>query len=267
MKYDLFVADFDGTLGSAPDIVNPETVDAIKRYVNKGGIFAICTGRIFSSIKKICNKYGINGYAIACQGNVIKDVETDDEVFVGGMDKSLALEITKKLLTENEQVLVYIGFDFVYEKESVYTNHYETNLKIKGVKVDSLIKAIEETDKKILKIVVVSEPDRISNLLKKYKNQYANKLVINSGSPRLVEIIDPSCTKGEAIKKLARHYNIGFDKIITVGDSTNDMELVDGPWHGVAVGDAKEELKKVAKEITVDFDEQPVKVLLEKYCL
>ena len=52
-----------------------------------------------------------------------------------------------------------------------------------------------------------------------------------------------------------------------MGDSTNDIPLLDGEWHGVAVGDGMKDLKDFAKEITVNFDEQPVKFLLEKYCL
>ena len=54
---------------------------------------------------------------------------------------------------------------------------------------------------------------------------------------------------------------------MAVGDSTNDIELLNGPWHGVAVGDGRKELLAVADEITVPYNENPVKVLLEKYCL
>ena len=32
MKYRLFVSDFDGTLGKAPDVIEPETVEAVKEY-------------------------------------------------------------------------------------------------------------------------------------------------------------------------------------------------------------------------------------------
>ena len=58
-----------------------------------------------------------------------------------------------------------------------------------------------------------------------------------------------------------------MQEVIAVGDSTNDVSLISGEWHGVAVGNAKETLKKVAKEVTVPFSEQPIKYLLEKYCL
>ncbi len=41
MKYDLFVSDFDGTLGIAPGNINAETVAAVKKYIEKGGKFVI----------------------------------------------------------------------------------------------------------------------------------------------------------------------------------------------------------------------------------
>ncbi|MBQ7236490.1 MAG: HAD family phosphatase [Clostridia bacterium] len=89
----------------------------------------------------------------------------------------------------------------------------------------------------------------------------------NSGAKCLLEAINPDCGKGVAVKFIANYYNIPLEKVLAVGDSTNDIDLLVGPWHGVAVGDGREELKAVADEVTVPFREKPVKLLLEKYCL
>ena len=43
MKFDLFVSDFDGTLGTAPADITPNTVQAVREYIKKGGKFVICT--------------------------------------------------------------------------------------------------------------------------------------------------------------------------------------------------------------------------------
>ena len=83
----------------------------------------------------------------------------------------------------------------------------------------------------------------------------------------LLECINKEYTKGRAVKFLSEHFNVPLSEVITVGDSTNDIPLLDGAWHGVAVGDAKDELKKVAKEITVEFKDKPILHLLKKYCL
>ena len=83
----------------------------------------------------------------------------------------------------------------------------------------------------------------------------------------MLEAINPSCSKGFAVRFLADYYGVKLEEVIAVGDSTNDIDLLVGPWHGVAVGDGRKELKAVADEITVAYKEQPVKTLLEKYCL
>ena len=36
-------------------------IDEIKPQFEKGGKFVICTGRMFSSIRDICLKYGVSG--------------------------------------------------------------------------------------------------------------------------------------------------------------------------------------------------------------
>ena len=57
MKFELFISDYDKTLGDAPDKISPENVKAIQEYTAKGGKFVICTGRMFSSIERmVCRK-------------------------------------------------------------------------------------------------------------------------------------------------------------------------------------------------------------------
>ena len=83
----------------------------------------------------------------------------------------------------------------------------------------------------------------------------------------MLEAINPECGKGQAVRFIADYYKVPLEQVIAVGDSTNDIELINGPWHGVAVGDGRDELKAVADEITLPFDQKPIKYLLEKYCL
>ena len=51
------------------------------------------------------------------------------------------------------------------------------------------------------------------------------------------------------------YYSLTPKEVMTVGDSTNDVTLVKGEWHGVAVGDGKEMLKKVneATNFLIEF--------------
>lgn len=266
MKYKLFVSDFDGTLGkSAGDCIDEETVAAIKKYKEAGGVFAVCTGRMLTSIRPILLRYGLSGLIVSFQGARINDIETGKSLLDGGIDYRLAAEVTLKLLEERVPTVADIGEVMYCEQLSPYTDFHKTFSEIKVV--DSLVDTILLKKQAVHKIVSAGEPSRIGALTKKYSDLYKGRLICNNGSDLLLEVINPEYSKGNAVRFLAEYYNVPADKIIAVGDSTNDIELLSGEWHGVAVGDAKEELKKIADEITVPFKDRPVKTLLEKYCL
>ena len=121
---------------------------------------------------------------------------------------------------------------------------------------------------KASKICFLGDDALVNKTADEMNEKFKDKNIrFNSGAIHLLEAINPDCGKDNAVRFIANYYNIPLEEVITVGDSTNDIELIHGPWHGVAVGDAKEELKAVAKEITVPFKDKPIKALLEKYCL
>jgi hydroxymethylpyrimidine pyrophosphatase-like HAD family hydrolase len=123
-------------------------------------------------------------------------------------------------------------------------------------------------DGQIYKICFLGEDEVVNFVAKKFNDKYKGKgLKFNSGSKFLLEVINPDCGKVFAVRFLADYYGVPLNEVIAVGDSTNDIDLIGGNWFGVAVGDGREELKKVTDEVTVPFEDDPVKLLLEKYCL
>ncbi len=267
MKYKLFISDFDMTMGLAPDKIEAETVNAVKEFQKRGGKFVICTGRSYLSIKKVCQKYQITGDVIAFQGSLACNLQTDEELFNGGVNNEYASLAVKDLLSLGVETGVYLDDLYYYDKKGPYISHYEKLVMVDGVKVDNLVDYTLKTNKKIRKILSLAEGKDLDEILSKLSKKYEGKLIFNRSSERILEVIAPEWSKKEAVKRIAKYYDIPYSSIITVGDSTNDIGLLDGEWHGVAVGDGMEELKKFAKEITVPFSEQPVKYLLEKYCL
>ena len=272
MKYKLFITDYDGTLGHAPEnTIDSEVLEAINEYEKRGGKFVICTGRMFGSIKKICDKVGLGGIAVSYQGAVIKDIKTGESLFDGGVTPESAVKVVKELRKLGILICLYIDDHLYYEENSthhIFIEKYQLLLDTKAVLVDDLCEVVLKEGKNLGKICGLCPEEEV----KKYADQLNKALadepvMFNSGARYLVECINAEHHKGNAVRFLSKHFNIPFDQIITVGDSTNDIGLVNGPWHGVAVGDGKQALKDVAKEITVPYSEKPVLHLLKKYCL
>lgn len=264
MKFDLVISDYDGTLGIG-NKVNPQTVEAINQYVKKGGKFVLCTGRMFKAIEGICKQYGLNGIVASFQGALINDINTGEIIRDGGIDYEFAAQAIVDLKSENAPVVADID-DYMYcEKPSNYTEFHKEFTRV--IQVENLEKFVLEQKKPVYKIISTADAEFISYLTQKYGEKYKGKALCNNGSDTIMEIVNPEYSKGTAVRFLAKHFGIPLNKVMTIGDSTNDFELMGDEWHGVAVGDAKEQLKKLAKEVTVPYAEQPVKTLLEKYCL
>lgn len=266
MKFGLVIVDYDGTLGDY-DGIDKETVSAIKEYVRRGGKFAICTGRMFASIRNICIEHGLGGIVVSYQGAMINDVESGKLLFSGKIERELAAEVVSRFTDVQFKPAILSNEYLYYTNNSDYIEYYKRAGVVKLKKVDNLAKAILNDNVEVLKFNVICPEDKVKTITEEFGREYAGKLIVNSGGRGLVEFVNPKCSKGESVKFLSNYYNVPLERIMTVGDSTNDLELIKGEWYGVAVGDAKEELKKYAKEITVEFKNHPIKFLLDKYCL
>ena len=78
MRYDLVLCDFDGTLLKSDDTVSERTVKAVRAFTERGGTFAVSTGRSFASIRQRLRDVGLQGDVpvLCCQGALMRTAES-----------------------------------------------------------------------------------------------------------------------------------------------------------------------------------------------
>lgn len=64
------------------------------------------------------------------------------------------------------------------------------------------------------------------------------------------DIIELAASKAEGLKRLCAYYGISMKDTVAFGDSMNDYEIVKAAGIGVAMGNAREELKAAADYVT-----------------
>lgn len=69
------------------------------------------------------------------------------------------------------------------------------------------------------------------------------------------ELMVPGIHKATAIEALLTHLGLSKERTIAIGDGLNDLEMFDYCEIGIAMGNAKEELKAVADHVTSSVDE------------
>ena len=72
------------------------------------------------------------------------------------------------------------------------------------------------------------------------------------------ELIKYGVDKGKAVLKVVEHLGLTIEDTICFGDSRNDYEMLETCYHSVAMGNAVDELKKIATTVCETVQEDGV---------
>lgn len=263
----LVASDLDGTIIGRDNTIFENNLKAINDMNNKNIDFVICTGKTYPIIKGMCSKFNAS-YGIFGNGNQIINLRTGEEIY-------------KKLLTDSEinscidiarahnlHIHIYTDNEIISEKELKYMDlrnyklqqdkHFETSLDISVV--DDIKQYLVFNKVNVCKLIISSDSD-LSDIkneilekedisittIKKY-NQYKDDVI--DKEYEYLDITPKNINKDTALKILSNHLNVNNNEIMAIGDNLNDLDMVKNSGLGVAVANAYDELKEVAKYTT-----------------
>ena len=261
--YKAIFLDLDGTLLDDNKNISEVNKKAIKQAQSKGAIVCLCTGRQIDITKKFKEIAGTDKYVIASNGAIIYDCERNEELF----SLKLADDICKKVYEYSIGKNILLRFDTRYAR---YLNDINRA-------VTTEIELEEDFDEflnknTVLQISVCSPNleyiDEIIDYIEKNRSdvKIENKFIAPIKDEKLwaINIINSSVSKGNAINGLCKFLKIDTNDVIAMGDDLNDISMMKTVGLGVAMGNAKEEVKKHAKEITKTNNENGVAELINK---
>ncbi|MBR2876966.1 MAG: HAD hydrolase family protein, partial [Clostridia bacterium] len=76
----LLASDFDGTLKNDEGKITDDVIDKIKYFISEGGLFTVCTGRIYQGFHLYNNEY-INTAVLLGNGAMAYDYEKERDLF------------------------------------------------------------------------------------------------------------------------------------------------------------------------------------------
>ena len=271
----LIVSDFDGTLTTSQNEVDEDVRLAINNYVEAGGIFAVCTGRMLVSILPRVRALGLKGLVIAYQGSVIAEIESGKIIKNGSLNYFDVAEVCRFIEGLKRDCKHFKYGINAYYNEILYTDIpkdnerlmlYESITGIDAVKVDIPISEFITANKcDCQKIGILVSPDDREELYKKLLNEFGDRFDVTCSAKVLVEVSPLYDTKGEALKFIADYYGIPLSSTVAIGDNLNDLSMIETANVGVAVGNAAQGLKEAADAVTVTNNEGAVARIIEKY--
>ena len=127
----------------------------------------------------------------------------------------------------------------------------------------SLEKLFDSIGDEVFKILFIQDEEVTVAMQKDLKEKFGNKFRFDTSWPNGLEIQRVDSGKGIAVEYLKKHFNQHIHTTIGVGDQENDISLLQNCDIGYAVGNAKENVKKLADRVTVPNTENAIKAIIE----
>ena len=238
--------DIDGTLFSHNTHSIPTSCDqALKKLKEKGILIFIATGRHKSELINIpLEQYHFDGY-ITLNGQYC--FNEDKVIYEKPVDQ-------KDLITILNEI-DYSPFPcYMIGKDKMYINYLTDNVIEIQNSIASIIPEVIDLKSLIGQSVYQIGPFEMT---KEQELRLLSKLD-NCQSTRwhdlAIDILHKVGGKQNGIKAILEEYNISIEETMAFGDGNNDKEMFEFVNISVAMGNAKEELKKCATYITNDID-------------
>lgn len=254
-NYKLIVTDMDGTVLGGDHKITEENMRALKEADERGVKVVFATGRFHDSAKEHVTFLEEVMPIVSSNGAIIKHPITNEVLYCNSIDKDISLKIVETLDNLDLSYQIYTDNEILQkyktEEEKIKMQDFIKNTF--SDKTEIIFKKDLKEDIKDLNILKFNVVDFERPLLMKEARKEVEKiegLEVTSSWNDNVEIMNAGSSKGNAVKFLCELLNIDKEEIIAFGDNYNDISMLEYVGMGVAMGNAEEDVKKIASYIT-----------------
>lgn len=267
MKCKLLALDLDDTLLGNDSKISPRNMAAIRKAAAKGIMIVIATGRMFRSALPYARELEVNLPLITYHGALIKKAGSSEVLRHCPVPLDAALEILELGEEKGFHLNLYCHDRLFVAEDNESTHYYRTIASVPVELVGNLTRFLLKERTEPTKLTIINLDGRFTELQQLLRERYSSRLSILQSRPYFLEITRKEATKGQALKFLSEKEGISAEEIVAIGDSYNDLDMLQFAGTGVAVANAPQEVKNAADVITRAAAEDGVAVFLEKYVL
>ncbi|MEJ5915288.1 Cof-type HAD-IIB family hydrolase [Pseudokineococcus sp. 1T1Z-3] len=274
----LVLLDVDGTLLDHGQNLSDAVAGSVVAARRAGHLVFLCTGRSRREIPSALTDVGFDGVVSAGGGFV----DHGDRALVARtMDDAAVAELTS-VFAEHDVEYALQAYDELYPSEGLLDRvlplFWRFARASRTVRSDEELRALQEPLRHrgappagtgIAKATFFgADVGTLARMREALGDRYH---VITGTIPYLGEnggeVAPHGVHKGAAATELAAALGIPLSRTIGIGDSDNDLEMLDVCGVGIAMGQAADHVKARADEVTASVDEDGVAVALSRHGL
>ena len=266
MNFKAICTDIDGTLLNSERDLSTRLKSVINQFPTDFPLI-LASSRMPDAMRHLLRDMGKpsqpliaynGGFVLDRKGNVLDSV-------------SIPLDLVAKILEMTRKteihVSLYHGENWYESKEDYWAKREIQNTKVEPTWMsgDAVLDLWAKDNLGAHKVMVMGDSNEISWLFGELHLEHGNELHLYRSKDTYIEIAPRKISKATALKLvLEKLYDFGIEEVIAFGDNYNDIDLIQSVGWGVAVANARPEVKAVAKEITLHHKEDGVAATLER---
>ena len=270
----LILSDLDETLLNDDGTIHPENIVAIQAFTQNGGYFVPNTGRSYKSVYGTLAQLGLNKttqYVVSYNGGAIVAIAPDgqEEIVVEhGMSLTLAQKIFD-LGQVNDVVDTH-----VYTRDNLYIynisatdQRYMTERQVPYTEITTTGLSFMANEGPVMKVIFEHPDPAVQQAIADAVTAVVgDEMLVTFSSNRYVEFNPKGVDKGVTGLELADILGIAGDDTAAIGDNLNDAAQIKAAGVGVAVANAKPEIKALADVVlTTTNNEAAVADFIQHY--
>jgi len=261
----LLAIDLDGTLVNHQLEMDPRDVAAVKAAAAAGVTVVLATGRMFKSSLRYAEPLGLTGPIINYQGAVVREIASGDVWY----RCELSVEMQQRVLAFAEPRDWHVN---AYVNEVVYTARarpeadlYARIAMVPYEVVGPLSKWVRQDSTKM--VLVDLDPQQVPARIAQLEAWMGDVARVTRSLDWFVEVVNPQVSKAGALAMVADRLRIPQSDVCAIGDNLNDEDMVSWAGFGVAMGNAPEALKQLAKYVTGSIGEAGVAQVIQRFVI
>ncbi len=257
--------DVDGTLLGLDGGYSQRLKQALQQVQSAGIKTAIASGRPKFAVDFLIDDLKLNAAGVYYTGALVHDPLTGQSL----MQRPLEAGRVQVLLERARQLRVYTEVctrdDFYIEASNPIGDVHSEHLRVspKLTTLDHIV-ATQDVYKLLMAVDEAQQPGLLQQLEAEFPDLvFAYACLPTYPSWSFVSIITPLACKAQALELLCDYHQVNASQVMAFGDADSDREFLTRAGLGIAMGNAKPEIKAIADHVTASAADDGVAQVLE----
>jgi Cof subfamily protein (haloacid dehalogenase superfamily) len=265
MQYKLLVMDLDDTLLGDDLSISDRNISAIKKAQENGVLVTVATGRATPSALYYSDLLGLELPVISYQGARVTDKKSRKILYDNELHFDEVMPLIKVAEKTNTHLNLFINDIVHIERETEWSKQYR--ILSNNVPMEAVGKLSEFLKGSVTKAIFIDDHFRLEEIKPLVEQEADDNTNIFFSKPFFLECTNKKATKGSALKFLAEYLNVRREEIIAIGDTYNDISMIEYAGLGVCMSNGPDAVQKISDFVTYSNADHGVAYVIEKFIL